>query len=65
MAIADASGLHVSIDIQSVSPHEVKLVESTIESRFVRQTPDRVNGEKKATTVIHWINASGNDMEPS
>ncbi len=46
MAIADASGLPVAIDIQSASPHEVKLVESTIASRFVNQPPERMIGDK-------------------
>ncbi len=46
MAIADASGLPVAIDIQSASPHEVKLVEATMESRFVRQPPQRMIGDK-------------------
>ena len=46
MAIADAAGLPVAIDIQSASPHEVKLVESTIESRFVSQPPERLIGDK-------------------
>ena len=46
MAIADAYGLSVAIDIQSASPHEVKLVESTIESRFVSKPPERLIGEK-------------------
>lgn len=46
MAIADASGLPVAIDIQSASPHEVKLVESTIESRFISQLPERMIGDK-------------------
>ena len=46
MAIADASGLPVAIDIQSASPHEVKLVESTIASRFVSQPPELLIGDK-------------------
>ena len=46
MAIADASGLPVAIDIQSASPHEVKLVESTIESRFISKPPERLIGDK-------------------
>ena len=46
MAIADASGLPVAIDIQSASPHEVKLVETTIESRFVEKPPERIIGDK-------------------
>lgn len=35
MAFAEASGIPVAIAIQSASPHEMKLVESTTESRFV------------------------------
>ena len=46
MAIADASGLPVAIDIQSASPHEVKLVEATIERRFVEKPPERIIGDK-------------------
>ena len=46
MAIADASGLPVAIDIQSASPHEVKLVESTIDNRFICKAPERVIGDK-------------------
>jgi transposase len=46
MAIADVAGLPVAIDIQSASPHEVKLVETTIESRFISQPPERLIGDK-------------------
>jgi hypothetical protein len=46
MAIADASALPVAIDIQSASPHEVKLVETTIESRFISRPPERMIGDK-------------------
>jgi transposase len=46
MAIANASGLPVAIDIQSASPHEVKLVESTIKNRFISKPPDRIIGDK-------------------
>ena len=46
MAIADASGLPVAIDIQSASPHEVKRVETTIENRFVSKLPERIIGDK-------------------
>jgi hypothetical protein len=37
MAIADASGLPVAIDMQSASPQEGKLVEITIKSRFIKK----------------------------
>ena len=46
MAIADASGLPVAAHIESASPHEVKLVEPTIDSRFVSKTPRRLIGDK-------------------
>jgi len=46
MAIADASGIPVACDIQSASPHEIKLVEATIKSRFVKKTPALIIGDK-------------------
>lgn len=46
MATTDASGLPISVDIQSASSHEVKLVESTIEKRFVKAVPKRIIGNK-------------------
>lgn len=46
MAIADSSGLPVSVRIESASPHEVTLVESTIESRFTRKKPEKIVGDK-------------------
>ena len=46
MAITDASGLPVSIDIQSASPHEVKLVESVVHKRFVKEAPKLLIGDK-------------------
>ncbi len=46
MAIADASGLPVAIDIHSAASHEIKLVEPTIESRFTHRAPVRIIGDK-------------------
>jgi transposase len=46
MAIADASGFPVAAHIESASPHEVKLVDKTIDNRFVNKTPDRLIGDK-------------------
>ena len=46
MAITDAYGLPVACDIQSASPHELKLVEATIKSRFITKTPKRLIGDK-------------------
>jgi transposase len=46
MAIADAAGLPVAAHIESASPHEVKLVEATIDSSFTPDAPDRMIGDK-------------------
>ncbi len=46
MAIADASGLPIAAHIESASPHEVKLVEATIDSGFTKYAPDKIIGDK-------------------
>jgi len=46
MAIADASGFPVAAHIESASPHEVKLVEATIDSGFTEYAPDKLIGDK-------------------
>ena len=46
MAIADASGIPVAAHIESASPHEVKLVEDTIDSGFTQYAPDKLVGDK-------------------
>jgi len=46
MAIADASGIPVAAHIESASPHEVKLVEETIDSGFTQYAPDKIIGDK-------------------
>ena len=46
MAVADRTGLPVSIHATSASPHEVTLVESTLKARFVEEKPKRLIGDK-------------------
>jgi transposase len=46
MAITDASGLPFAAHIESASPHEVKLVETTIDSSFTRYAPNKLIGDK-------------------
>ena len=46
MAIADASGFPVAAHIESASPHEVKLVEETIDSGFTQYAPNKLIGDK-------------------
>ena len=46
MAIADRSGLPVAAGIASASPHEVTLVEETIDNGFLEDAPDRLIGDR-------------------
>jgi transposase len=46
MAIADKSGLPVSIVLASATPHEVRLVEQTVASRFTREVPKVLIGDR-------------------
>lgn len=45
MAIADASGLPLSVWTTGASTHEVKLVEQTIDKRFIHEKPKRIIGD--------------------
>jgi transposase len=46
MALADASGLPISICTASASPHEVTLVEETLRASFVEEKPERLIGDR-------------------
>ena len=46
MAIADAYGFPVAAHIESASPHEITLVDKTIDNRFMDKTPDCLIGDK-------------------
>lgn len=46
MAIADSSGLPIAIDVGSASPHEITLVESTIDQIWTKDYPQRLIGDK-------------------
>ena len=46
MAVADRSGLPVAAFVVSASPHEVTLVDETLASRFTRELPGRLIGDK-------------------
>ncbi len=46
MAIIDATGVILSISVHSASPHEVTLVEKTLEDRFLVPLPERLIGDK-------------------
>jgi transposase len=46
MVIADGSSLPLAAHIESASPHEVTLVERTLEARFTVSTPQKLIGDK-------------------
>src|ERR1700692_970191 len=46
MAIADRHGLPVAVHVASASPNEATLVEPTLMRRFLRETPERLIGDK-------------------
>jgi transposase len=46
MAVTDAGGVVLSVAVESASPHEVTLVESTLEKRFVEELPEKLIGDK-------------------
>ncbi len=46
VALADASGLPLSVCAASASPHEVTLVGETLDARFVSEKPERLIGDR-------------------
>jgi IS4 transposase len=46
MAIADRPGLPLAVHVVSASPREATLVEPTLQRRFLRETPQRLIGDK-------------------
>jgi transposase len=46
MAITDAAGLPIGVSIASASPHEITLVEQSLESIQTEELPERLIGDK-------------------
>lgn len=46
MAVTDAGGVVLSVAIESASPHEVTLVEKTLEERFIDALPQKLIGDR-------------------
>lgn len=46
MAIADRNGLPIAVHVAEASPHEVTLVEETLEELITDETPERLIGDK-------------------
>ena len=45
MAVADSHGLPVGLSVESASPHEVKLVESTLVGMVIAEAPQNLVGD--------------------
>jgi transposase len=46
MAVADGAGFPLAISVGSAAPHEVTLVEDTLDKRFTKEMPERLIGDK-------------------
>jgi transposase len=46
MAVANASGLPIAAHVASATPHEVTLVEDTLDRGFTNELPERLIGDK-------------------
>ena len=46
MAVTDGSSLPMAVSLASALPHEVTLVEQTLEARFVEEKPKRLIGDR-------------------
>src|SRR5258708_38222462 len=46
MAIADGHGFPLAVHVASASPHETKLVEPTLDQRFLAESPERMIGDR-------------------
>ena len=46
MAVADSAGTPIAIHTASASPHEITLIEGTIEQRFTADPPERLIGDR-------------------
>ena len=46
MAVADGAGFPIALSVGSASPHEVRLVEKTLDDRWVDEHPERLIGDR-------------------
>ena len=46
MGLTDAGGLPVAVDATSASPHEITLVDDTLDACFLENVPEKVIGDK-------------------
>lgn len=52
MAITDSHGLPVAVGIESASPHEVTLVEDTLDQLLTESPPERLIGDKACDSDV-------------
>jgi transposase len=45
MAVTDGNGIPVAVHVASASPHETRLVEATLESKFAPRLPQKLLGD--------------------
>ncbi len=53
MVVTDASGLPVAAHVASASPHEITLVEATLDSAWTEAAPERLVGDKAYDSDRH------------
>ncbi len=46
MVMADAHGWPLAVAVASASPHEVTLVETTLQNRFATESPEYLTGDR-------------------
>jgi len=63
MAVADGHGLPLAVDVASASPHETKLVHSTLQARFLREKPQRLIGDKAYDSDALRAGLAGDGIE--
>ena len=63
MAVADGHGLPLAVDVASASPHETKLVHSTLQARFLREKPQRLIGDKAYDSDALRADLAGDGIE--
>ena len=64
MAMADRTGLPIALHVSSATPHEVTLVERTLEARFTTTQPERLIGDKAydRDELDEWLRARGIEL---
>ena len=46
MGLTDACGLPLAVDATSASPHEITLIDATLDACFLEELPERLIGDK-------------------